>query len=155
MCGAGVLLVEAAREWPDAVYIGCDLNGSQLSCVIENIQKAATFNISLMEGDGTVLPLTDGFIDAVICDLPFGVQHNIPETIGKLYTSFACEMNRVIKMDGILVVLTSVENMDVLLKSFDHNSTFCVTATHPVTLGVLPACIVVLKRNVSCVCVCV
>ena len=90
------------------------MSGGQLSRAIENVQKAATFGIFLMEGDGTgtstkiyaqfdavlilgyltALPLADASVDAVICDLPFGQQHSFPENIGKLYTSFACEMNR-------------------------------------------------------------
>lgn len=37
----------------DSLYIGCDLSGSQLSRAVDNVCKAAAFNVLLLEGDGT------------------------------------------------------------------------------------------------------
>lgn len=66
-------------------------------------------------------------------------------------------MCRVVRKEGRLILLTSTRNMQILSQAFTKCpsecgvdqvcSTFSVIASHPVALGVLPACIVVLKRK--------
>ncbi|XP_062516692.1 THUMP domain-containing protein 2-like isoform X2 [Corticium candelabrum] len=156
MCGSGILLIESAREWKDAVYVGCDLSDSQLFRAVDNVKEASPHNVFLMEANATHLPVVNDSVDVVICDLPFGQQHGIPETINKLYTLFAKEVNRVLKSEGTLVLLTSTANIEILLQGFNKCTCirgdgscleFCVTENYPVVLGILPACIVVLKQK--------
>ena len=40
MCGKGTILIEAAREVPDATYIGCDIDTSQIGSALENSMYA-------------------------------------------------------------------------------------------------------------------
>ncbi|XP_019326429.1 PREDICTED: THUMP domain-containing protein 2 [Aptenodytes forsteri] len=40
MCGLGTILLEAAKEWPEACYWGADISDSQLEGAAVNIRTA-------------------------------------------------------------------------------------------------------------------
>lgn len=86
---------------------------------VDNVKEASPHNVFLMEANATRidatpvtahgscnyldnfltdLPVVNDSVDVVICDLPFGQQHGIPETINKLYTLFAKEVNRLVSL---------------------------------------------------------
>ena len=65
MCGAGGLLVEAARCWPGARYVGLDIDGAQAARCLANAAQAGVF-LQVSAGDATSLPLTDASVDKAL-----------------------------------------------------------------------------------------
>eukprot|EP01043_Picozoa_sp_COSAG02_P043224 COSAG02_NODE_3747_length_6292_cov_3.278379_2_plen_597_part_00 len=67
MCGKGVLLCEAATNWPCASYLGCDCDAKQLGHARSNVAGAkAKDRIGLHLGDASMfrgLPLRDQSVD--------------------------------------------------------------------------------------------
>jgi len=110
MCGAGVILVEAAMCWPNCSYIGVDIDESQLLCASSNCLLAAR-SVELLNGDAQHLPFPSDSIDVLICDIPFGRQYStIEECRNGLYTKLLLEFNRVVKSEcGRMVLLSSLE----------------------------------------------
>jgi len=74
MCGAGIILLEAAQCWCDSTYMGFDESECQVKRSESNMQLLASQiirNISFAQADATKLPLLSQSVDAVVCDLPF------------------------------------------------------------------------------------
>jgi len=44
MCGKGIVLVEAALNWPDATYLGLDIDPQQLCAAQDNLAKVGKGN---------------------------------------------------------------------------------------------------------------
>ncbi|XP_067883550.1 THUMP domain-containing protein 2 isoform X2 [Heterodontus francisci] len=80
MCGLGTILLEAAKEWPNAYYHGIDNTASQLQVASANVCFAKlTSRIDLTRASVTGLPLLTESIDVVICDIPFGKKFKISQ----------------------------------------------------------------------------
>ncbi|KAL2308534.1 hypothetical protein Nmel_001579 [Mimus melanotis] len=73
MCGLGTILLEAAKEWPEACYWGADISDSQLEGADGNIRTAGLMDkIELLKASVKALPLPSESFDSVISDIPFG-----------------------------------------------------------------------------------
>merc|ERR1712232_283219 len=75
MCGAGIILLEAAQCWSFATYLGFDVDQTQLNRLAANrdlLSGRSRRGMHVVRGDATHLPLPDGCVDAIVCDLPFG-----------------------------------------------------------------------------------
>ncbi|KFQ18310.1 THUMP domain-containing protein 2, partial [Merops nubicus] len=80
MCGLGTILLEAAKEWPEAFYWGADISDSQLEGADVNIRTAGLMDkIELLKASVRALPWPPESFDAVISDIPFGKKFKITE----------------------------------------------------------------------------
>ncbi|XP_037248425.1 THUMP domain-containing protein 2 isoform X1 [Falco rusticolus] len=107
MCGLGTILVEAAKEWPEACYWGADISDSQLEGADVNIRTAGLMDkIELFKASVKALPLPSESFDAVISDIPFGKKFKITKDI-QLLPDILQEMERVLRVGGTVVLLLS------------------------------------------------
>ncbi|XP_040454849.1 THUMP domain-containing protein 2 isoform X2 [Falco naumanni] len=107
MCGLGTILVEAAKEWPEACYWGADISDSQLEGADVNIRTAGLMDkIELLKASVKALPLPSESFDAVISDIPFGKKFKITKDI-QLLPDILQEMERVLRVGGTVVLLLS------------------------------------------------
>ncbi|NXS62867.1 THUM2 protein, partial [Brachypteracias leptosomus] len=125
MCGLGTILLEAAKEWPEASYWGADISDSQLEGADVNIRTAGLMDkIELLKASVRALPLPSESFDAVISDIPFGKKFKITEDI-QLLPDILQEMERVLRVGGTVVLLLSQDlhkRMDGSTKSGQNDS---------------------------------
>ncbi|XP_066055532.1 THUMP domain-containing protein 2 [Chamaea fasciata] len=109
MCGLGTILLEAAKEWPEACYWGADISDSQLEGADGNIRTAGLMDkIELLKTSVKALPLPSESFDSVVSDIPFGKKFK--NTNGaQLLPDILQEMERVLRVGGTLVLLLSQE----------------------------------------------
>ncbi|NP_001156978.1 THUMP domain-containing protein 2 isoform 1 [Rattus norvegicus] len=107
MCGLGTILVEAAEEWPDVFYVGADVSDSQLLGACDNLKAAGlAHRIELLKGSVADLPLPAQSVDVIISDIPFGKKFKL----GKDIKSILQEMERVLHVDGVMILLLSEDH---------------------------------------------
>ncbi|XP_068796588.1 THUMP domain-containing protein 2 isoform X1 [Struthio camelus] len=107
MCGLGTILLEAAKEWPEACYWGTDISDSQLEGAYVNIRTAGLVDkIELLKASVKALPLPSESFDTVISDIPFGKKFKITKDI-LLLPDILQEMERVLRVGGTVVLLLS------------------------------------------------
>ncbi|XP_062348733.1 THUMP domain-containing protein 2 isoform X2 [Cinclus cinclus] len=109
MCGLGTILLEAAKEWPEACYWGADISNSQLEGADENIRTAGLMDkIDLLKASVKALPLPSESFDSVISDIPFGKKFKTTND-AQVLPDILQEMERVLRVGGTLVLLLSQE----------------------------------------------
>ncbi|XP_043916099.1 THUMP domain-containing protein 2 [Protopterus annectens] len=124
MCGLGIILVEAAREWTDAYYLGIDIDESRLHGAMVNLKTAELEEkVNLLKASVTELPLQTESIDVIICDIPFGKKFKSSVDMREMLPHIINEMERVLCRDGTLVLLLSWE----LSRHIDE--CFCTSTT--------------------------
>ncbi|KAM6405931.1 U6 snRNA (guanine-N(2))-methyltransferase THUMPD2 isoform 2-T2 [Pluvialis apricaria] len=125
MCGLGTILLEAAKEWPEACYWGADISDSQLEGADANIRTAGLMDkIELLKASVKVLPLPSESFDAVISDIPFGKKFKITKDI-QLLPDILQEMERVLRVGGTIVLLLSQDlhkHMEGITKCAENDS---------------------------------
>ncbi|XP_074720367.1 U6 snRNA (guanine-N(2))-methyltransferase THUMPD2 isoform X1 [Strix uralensis] len=125
MCGLGTILLEAAKEWPEACYWGADISDSQLEGADVNIRTAGLMDkIELLKASVKALPLPSESFDAVISDIPFGKKFKITKDI-QLLPDILQEMERVLRVGGTIVLLLSQDlrkHMDGITKCAENDS---------------------------------
>jgi 23S rRNA G2445 N2-methylase RlmL len=109
MCGAGTMLAEqciAARMAGTAVRVfGGDLDASAVKIAGANLRRLDVED--LLRWDAGLLPLDDESVDRIACNPPFGKQLGEPEEIAPLYRRAVHEWNRVLRRDGVAVILVA------------------------------------------------
>ncbi|NXI01598.1 THUM2 protein, partial [Pachycephala philippinensis] len=125
MCGLGTILLEAAKEWPEACYWGADISDSQLEGADGNIRTAGLMDkIELLKASVKALPLPSESFDSVISDIPFGKKFKITND-AQLLPDILQEMERVLRVGGTIVLLLSQDlrkRMDGLTKCAGSDS---------------------------------
>ncbi|KGL99237.1 THUMP domain-containing protein 2, partial [Charadrius vociferus] len=125
MCGLGTILLEAAKEWPEACYWGADISDSQLEGADVNIRTAGLMDkIELLKASVKALPLPSESFDAVISDIPFGKKFKITKDI-QILPDILQEMERVLRVGGTVVLLLSQDlhkRMDGITKCAENDS---------------------------------
>ncbi|XP_061317353.1 THUMP domain-containing protein 2 isoform X3 [Pezoporus flaviventris] len=106
MCGLGTILLEAAKEWPEACYWGADISDSQLEGAGVNIRTAGLVDkIELLK--------------ASVKDIPFGKKFKITKDI-EVLPDILQEMERYVwPLICLEFVLLCVGGTIVLLLSHD------------------------------------
>jgi 23S rRNA G2445 N2-methylase RlmL len=102
MCGAGTILRERADAGRAALVLGGDLDSSAIEAARTNAGRA----VCLARWDATHLPLPDRSVDAIVCNPPYGRQHEAVRGLEWLYARTTREMARVLRPDGRCVLLT-------------------------------------------------
>ncbi|XP_037984627.1 THUMP domain-containing protein 2 isoform X2 [Motacilla alba alba] len=109
MCGLGTILLEAAKEWPEACYWGADISDSQLEGADGNIRTAGLVDkIELLKASVKALPLPSESFDSIISDIPFGKKFKTTSD-AQLLPALLQETERVLRVGGTLVLLLSQE----------------------------------------------
>jgi 23S rRNA G2445 N2-methylase RlmL len=105
MCGVGTLPLEAAVLQSRALHLGGDKDWPELERAARNRTRTNT-QFDLAQWDARRLPLADETIDALVCDLPFGVRVGSHRRNVHLYPPVFAEMARVLKPGGRAVLLS-------------------------------------------------
>jgi len=58
-----------------------------------------------------VLPLDDASADGIVSNLPWGRQIDVDDELARLYAAYLQEMARIVRPDGRLVLLTSLQQV--------------------------------------------
>ncbi|XP_036450057.1 THUMP domain-containing protein 2 [Colossoma macropomum] len=110
MCGVGTILLEAAQECPNAVFIGMDSEEAQLQKAAENVEAAGQVSrMLLVQSSCMDIPLPTGSVDAVLCDVPFGRKFSCSTDMTTALPRILAEMERVLREGGYLVLLLSLQ----------------------------------------------
>ncbi|XP_056332978.1 THUMP domain-containing protein 2 [Danio aesculapii] len=110
MCGVGAVLLEAAQEYSNAVFLGMDTDGSQLQKAAENVKASGMEGrVQLLQSSALEIPLADGAVDAVLCDVPFGRKFSCSSDMTTALPLLLKEMERVLRVGGHLVLLLSLQ----------------------------------------------
>ncbi|XP_067223823.1 THUMP domain-containing protein 2 [Chanodichthys erythropterus] len=110
MCGVGAVLLEAAQEYSNAVFLGMDTDTSQLQKAAENLKACGMEGrVQLLCSSAMEIPLADGAVDAVLCDIPFGRKFSCSSDMPTALPRLLREMERVIRVGGHLVLLLSLQ----------------------------------------------
>ncbi|XP_050988624.1 THUMP domain-containing protein 2 [Labeo rohita] len=125
MCGVGAVLLEAAQEYSNAVFLGMDTDVSQLEKAAENIKASGMEGrVQLLQSSAMEIPLADGAVDAVLCDVPFGRKFSCSSDMPTALPRLLKEMERVLRVGGHLVLLLSLQLSAQLKKTIcaqEHN----------------------------------
>ena len=106
MCGAGTILIERGQHSPYAYLIGGDLDTEALAATRKNIGPRYK-PIGLLQLDAGRLPLSDGSVHKLVSNLPFGKKSRGAAGEATLYAEFLEQAVRVLRPDGVAVLLTS------------------------------------------------
>ncbi len=110
-CGAGTILIEAALM--GAQTQGGDVDPAALEAAQVN-SRAAAVTLDVQPWDARRLPLEDGSVDAVVSNLPWGRQIEIDADPALLYQEMCAEMQRVLRPQGRMALLTTLPHLVAL-----------------------------------------
>jgi 23S rRNA G2445 N2-methylase RlmL len=102
MCGAGTIVRERTEAGRSRIVLGGDSDADATDAARTNAGRG----VELARWDATRLPLRDRSVDAVICNPPYGRQHEAVRGLERLYARSTREMARVLRPDGRCVLLT-------------------------------------------------
>lgn len=116
-CGTGRLLAFLHDAWPGMKFTGLDLSAPYLAEARRLIGRTA--RVKLIEGAAEKLPFEDASLDLVVSSF---LMHELPEAIRQQALT---EMARVLKADGLVVIVDSIQRGDLpswdgLLDLFPH-----------------------------------
>jgi ubiquinone/menaquinone biosynthesis C-methylase UbiE len=116
-CGTGRLLAFLHHAWPGMRLTGLDLSPPYLAEARRLIGRTA--RVKLIEGAAETLPFDDASLDLVVSSF---LLHELPPDIR---TAALREMARVVKPDGLVVIVDSIQRgdqptWDGLLDLFPH-----------------------------------
>jgi ubiquinone/menaquinone biosynthesis C-methylase UbiE len=103
-CGTGRLLAFLHDAWPGLRLSGLDLSGPYLAEARRLIGPTA--RVKLIEGAAEALPFDDGSLDLVVSSF---LLHELP---GEIRDKALSEMARVVKPDGLVVIVESIQRGD-------------------------------------------
>jgi ubiquinone/menaquinone biosynthesis C-methylase UbiE len=116
-CGTGRLLAFVHEAWPGARFTGLDLSPPYLGEARRLIGRTA--RVRLVEGAAEKLPFDDRSLDIVFSSF---LMHELPQAVR---LDALREMARVVKQDGLVVIVESLQKgdhpgWDGLLDLFPH-----------------------------------
>jgi len=103
-CGAGTILIEAARR--GALALGGDSDADAVAATLANAENAGVV-VSVERWDARSLPLADSSVDCIACNLPWDRQVAIAGDEAAFYTQVCAEMERVLLPGGRIALLTN------------------------------------------------
>jgi len=106
MCGAGTILIERALAGRYALLQGGDIQEEAVQYTLQNFGNRHQPR-EIHHWDAKDLPLASQSVHKVVTNLPWGRQIGSPEKNRTLYARALQEMDRVLKPNGTVVLLTS------------------------------------------------
>ncbi len=110
MCGAGTILIERGEHGRYGRLLGGDVDPGALAAARANVGPRYQ-PIELRQWDATSLPLAAGSVTRLGCNLPFGHKIASPGSLPALYRGFLAEACRVLRPQGVMVLLTSERSL--------------------------------------------
>jgi ubiquinone/menaquinone biosynthesis C-methylase UbiE len=95
-CGTGSVILSFAERFPHIQAIGYDFSRGMLHRARE---KTLTGNVNFINGDAANLSFADDYFDIVCC------SHALYELKGKVRKKALLEMKRVVKPDGMVLIM--------------------------------------------------
>ncbi|XP_073442647.1 THUMP domain-containing protein 2 isoform X2 [Dendrobates tinctorius] len=91
-----------------AIFLGIDKSESQLKIALKNVTKAGVLgSIAFLRGSVLDLPVIPESMDVVVSDIPFGRKFTCSKDITELLPDIIHQMERVLRVGGVLVLLLS------------------------------------------------
>jgi 23S rRNA G2445 N2-methylase RlmL len=125
MCGSGTILAERVIAGACRSVLGGDILLDRAHAAGRNLAPLKQ-RVQLCQWDAGRLSLATESVDKLAVNLPFGKQVGSRKEIEQLYPRFAAELERVLRPEGLAVVLTSEYD---LLKSVLRS---CETLRHQI-----------------------
>ncbi len=122
-CGAGTILIEAHMHAPAAGFVGRDIAPSATAIARHN---SGGRPIEWNRGEASACDVPPHSVDRIITNPPWGIR----QRAGDLAT-FLTEWHRVIRPDGLLVVLLDEAQEPVMTRRRD----WALTATYPLSVA--------------------
>ncbi|MDQ3823521.1 MAG: methyltransferase domain-containing protein, partial [Actinomycetota bacterium] len=136
-CGAGTILVEALRAAAPGLVIGSDTNESAVRLARKNVEAAAAAAgapaVRLFVADAGSRRVPAGSVDRVLANLPFGKRVGSHTKNVALYPRFAGTLAKVLKPDGLAVLLT--EEKRLLRGAVERTRGLTLADEHVVEIG--------------------
>jgi tRNA (guanine6-N2)-methyltransferase len=105
MCGVGTIPIEAATAFDAGSVWGLDNDAATVYDALRNAHQAEA-DVRFLNGDATQLPFSDGCVDGIVCNLPWGKQAQTQRSLRETYASALAEFSRVLRQKGRAVLLT-------------------------------------------------
>jgi 23S rRNA G2445 N2-methylase RlmL len=109
MCGSGTLLLERAQMGRYQLLLGGDSDPEAVEATLANFGPRHQPR-RIERWDARRLPLEDGSVNKIACNLPWGRQVGEQAAMPALYRDFLAEAARVLSPGGRMVLLTSEWN---------------------------------------------
>ncbi len=106
MCGAGTIMIERALAGRYQLIQGGDIEEEAVASTVENFGNKHKPR-EIHHWDAKHLPLPSESIDKIATNPPWGRQIGSPSELRTLYQSVFAEMDRVLKPNGCVAILTS------------------------------------------------
>jgi tRNA (guanine6-N2)-methyltransferase len=107
-CGSGAIPIQRARMAPAGLVLASDIDAKKVSDLKARAKALdLTRRMVVREGDGLELARYEaGSIHKIVTDPPWGHFAAVSSSIGDFYRQMMDEFARVIRQDGIIVILT-------------------------------------------------
>ena len=110
MCGTGTILAEREAAMAGATILGSDRDERVLDAAADNL-NALGLEARLLLADATGLPLCDGSVDKIACNLPWGRRIGSHGGNRRLYPRFFREVARVLRPGGRAVLVSQEKRL--------------------------------------------
>jgi 23S rRNA G2445 N2-methylase RlmL len=113
MAGSGTILYERMQAGPFGRLLGGDIDPERVDAARKNVRGSRKKPVAsapqpdIRQWDARQLPLDDASVDKVATNLPFGKQLRGAQTPAKLYPPILAELQRVVRLGGRIVLLSS------------------------------------------------
>lgn len=144
MCGAGTILIERSRLGAPGLLLGGEIAEEPLHSAQVNLREAAV-SAPLVRWDARRLPLREGAVDCVICNLPWGRRIGSHRANRHLYPGFLRELARILRPCGRAVLLTQEKRLLTGLAS--RSPRLHIVNRMPLSLSGMHPSIYVLERT--------
>ncbi len=149
MCGSGTILLERIHAGPYEKILGGDINEKHIEATLQNLpgrrKGRKSDRIVVRHWDARKLPLSDGGVNKVTTNLPFGKQVGAKPELEVLYGALFAELARVVTPDGRIVLLSS--EYELIKQQMRHVPELEILSGYSVaTLGVWGRIYVVKRR---------
>jgi tRNA G10 N-methylase Trm11 len=142
MAGVFTIPIEASLMQPGLCLLGGDLveNPAHMVANTESISLGTSGSgppppFGMQQWDSTRLPLRDASVDAIICDMPFGLKCGSKSRNQKLYPKTLASMCRVLRVGCRAVILSTEHRLMYIAASQARR--FKLVEDRQVTLGTL------------------
>lgn len=144
--GHGTIPLERAGSFPYKEIIAVDKDGYLVSKLKQKI-KTFRKRITVIRGDALTLnEIQDGSVDKIISDPPWGEYKEIP-TLEKFYEAMLKEFNRILKPDGIIILLIGAKEIFENVLQGKFADTFWLKRKYNILVSGKKAAIYQLVRN--------
>jgi tRNA (guanine6-N2)-methyltransferase len=108
-CGHGAIPLKRALSFPYNMIFASDKDQEQIQFVRKRLKKTKVKSTFIMKKQNalSMAAFEDGFIDKIVTDPPWGIFQNLDMEIREFYSLMLREFSRVLRANGILVILTA------------------------------------------------